>query len=85
MQISEKEVEIDTLKTTVVSLNGKCNVVDDHIADVRSTKLALTESENSRVKLQEHIQITSITIKTEAVQKSNFESEQTARINDLMK
>ena len=30
MQISEKEVEIDRLKTTVVALNGKCNVVDDH-------------------------------------------------------
>ena len=67
MQISEKEVEIDRLKTTVVSLNGKCNVVDYHVADVRSTKSALSESENARVKLQEHIQITSITIKTEAV------------------
>jgi hypothetical protein len=34
MQISEKEVEIERLKTTVVSLNGKCMVVDDHLADL---------------------------------------------------
>lgn len=51
MQISEKEVEIDRLKTTVVALNGKCNVVDDHVTDVKSTRISLAESENSRVKM----------------------------------
>lgn len=35
MQISEKEVEIERLKTTVFSLNGKCMVVDDHLADLK--------------------------------------------------
>ena len=43
------------------------------------------ESENTRVKMQEHIQITSITIENEAIQKSTFENDQTNRITDLSK
>ena len=35
MQISEKEIEIERLKTTVASLNGKCMVVDDYAADLK--------------------------------------------------
>jgi len=45
MQISEKEIEIERLKTTVVSLNQKCAVVNDHEADVRITTDRLEESE----------------------------------------
>jgi len=32
--ISEQEVEIERLKTTVVALNAKCSIVDDHKVDV---------------------------------------------------
>ena len=31
MQVSEKEIEIERLKTTVASLNHKCAIVDDHL------------------------------------------------------
>lgn len=31
MQVSEKEIEIERLKTTVTSLNHKCAIVDDHL------------------------------------------------------
>ena len=30
MQVSEKEIEIDRLKTTVFTLNTKCQIVDEH-------------------------------------------------------
>ena len=51
MQISEKEIEIDRLKTTVVSLNTKCVIVDDHVTDVHNTRGMLEESEKNREKL----------------------------------
>ena len=34
MQVSEKEIEIERLKTTVASLNLKASIVDDHLLDV---------------------------------------------------
>ena len=51
MQISEKEIEIDRLKTTVFSLNSKCVIVDDHLADVQNTRQMLQQSEAARAKL----------------------------------
>ena len=36
MVVSEKEIEIERLKTTVESLNYKCSIVDDHVEDVKS-------------------------------------------------
>ena len=51
MQISEKEIEIDRLKTTVFSLNSKCVTVDDHLADVQNTRQMLQQSEAARAKL----------------------------------
>jgi len=55
MQISEKEIEIDRLKTTVVSLNSKCVIVDDHVTDVHNHRSMLKESEDARARLQDHI------------------------------
>lgn len=36
MHVSEKEVEIERLMTTVVALNSKNAIVDDHLVDVQS-------------------------------------------------
>jgi hypothetical protein len=55
MALSEKEIEIERLKITVVSLNTKCTVVDDHIEDVRTTTVRYEESEIARENLQIHI------------------------------
>ena len=49
--ISEQEVEIERLKTTVVALNAKCSIVDDHKTDVQNTTIRHTESESVRVEL----------------------------------
>ena len=62
MQVSEKEIEIERLKTTVASLNHKCAIVDDHLADVHNARGDFKDSEGNRVKLQEHIVQTSITV-----------------------
>jgi hypothetical protein len=56
--ISEQEVEIERLKTTVVALNAKCSIVDDHKTDVQNTTIRHTESESFRVELHSHITTT---------------------------
>jgi hypothetical protein len=51
MQVSEKEIEIERLKTTVASLNHKCAIVDDHLQDVQNARGDHKDSEANRVKL----------------------------------
>lgn len=65
MVVSEKEIEIDRLKTTVESLNAKCYIIDDHVKDVKSAQIRFAESEVKRVELQEHIVTTSQTIEVD--------------------
>ena len=55
LNVSEKEIEIERLKITVVSLNTKCAVVDDHIEDLKNTTARFHDSEVNRQKLQDHI------------------------------
>lgn len=58
MVISQQEIEIERLKTTVVALNAKCSVVDDHKVDVNNH---YNNHSNSEVKRQElHTVITTI-------------------------
>lgn len=45
MLVSEKEIEIERLKTTVVSLNSKCAIVDDHLEDVKNSTNRFEDSE----------------------------------------
>ena len=59
MKISEQEIELDRLKTTVIALNGKCSVVDDHRADVDNHYDNHTDSEAKRVELHTIITTTS--------------------------
>ena len=47
MQVSEKEIEIERLKTTVTSLNHKCAIVDDHLQDVTNARGDFQDSENT--------------------------------------
>ena len=61
MVISEQEIEIERLKTTVVALNAKCSVVDDHKNDVDNH---FDNHSNSEVKRQElHTIITTTSTK----------------------
>ena len=51
MQISTQEIEIERLKTTVIALNSKCTIVDDHLKDVQNTTTRFEESEVKREEL----------------------------------
>ena len=62
MQISDKEIEIERLKTTVVALNGKCANNDDFQQDVETATFRFKDSEQIRVKLQEDIIITATNV-----------------------
>jgi hypothetical protein len=48
MGLSEKDIEIERLKITVVSLNTKCSVVDDHLEDLKNTTERFEHSEQQR-------------------------------------
>lgn len=52
MQVSDKDIEIERLKTTVMALISKCELVEDHKADVQSAQNRFADSENQRVGLQ---------------------------------
>lgn len=75
MQVSEKEIEIERLKTTVVSLNHKCAIVDDHKEDVSNANNRFAESETQRVVLQEHIVETSETVKVDTATHNAYQQE----------
>lgn len=62
MQVSEKEIEIERLMTTVASLNHKCAIIDDHVTDVKNIGTRFGDSEVQRGTLQTHIKETSIKI-----------------------
>jgi len=55
MQLSNYEIEVERLKTTVIALNAKTVVVDDHITDVHTTTERFNDSEIKREELQSHI------------------------------
>jgi hypothetical protein len=56
MTISEQEIEIERLKTTLISLNSKCAIVDDHQQDVHNRTEMHYESESIRSELHVHIE-----------------------------
>ena len=55
MDISTQEIEIERLKTTVIALNSKCSIVDDHITDSKNATVRYEDSEIKREELQTHI------------------------------
>ena len=77
MNVSEKEIEIERLLTTVQSLNAKVAVIEDTEADCSNARTRFGESEQERGKLQQSIIITSQTI-----QKDN--AEHVAHQNELI-
>lgn len=83
MQVSEKEIEIERLKTTVASLNHKCAIIDDHVADVHNARGDYQDSEVNRVKLQEHIVKTSVTVEHDMNNHKSYQSELIDKISSL--
>lgn len=83
MQVSEKEIEIERLKTTVASLNHKCAIVDDHLADVHNARNDYKDSEANRVKLQEHIVQTSVTVEQDMTAHKTYQTELIDKISAL--
>jgi hypothetical protein len=53
--LSEKEVEIEHLRTTIVALNEKAEVLEDMRKDVFALKELLRGSETHRYELQQQL------------------------------
>ena len=83
MVISEKEIELERLKTTVFSLNGKCAIVDDHVEDVRNATYRFNDSENQRQKLQIHIVETSKKVQIDNTAHTDYQNDLIQEITDL--
>lgn len=83
--ISEKEIEIERLKITVVSLNTKCTVVDDHIEDLKNTTARFHDSEENREKLQNHIVQAAKKIESDNVAHTDYQGELQSEIEALKK
>ena len=64
MTISNQEIEIERLKTTVIALNGKCTIVEDVRDDLENRNKNFADSEDARAGLQTHITVTSQKIVT---------------------
>ena len=62
MTISNQEIEIERLKTTVIALNGKCTIVEDVREDLTEKSKTFDDSEQARADLQTHITTTSTKI-----------------------
>jgi len=83
MIISEKEIELERLKTTVFSLNGKCVIVDDHVEDVKTATYRFSDSENHRSSLQVHIVKTSEKVIVDNTQHTNYQNNLAEEIKAL--
>lgn len=55
MRLSEQEIESERLKTTIIALNAKAVIVDDHKIDVDNHYSNHSNSEVKRGDLHEHI------------------------------
>ena len=75
MQISDKEIEIERLKTTVVALNGKCANTEDQLEDVKNATNRFVDSEHNRTKLQEDIIITATNVQQNSEEHKLYQSE----------
>lgn len=83
MQISTQEIEIERLKTTVIALNSKCTVVEDHITDSKTATVRFEESEVHREELQQHIITVSNTVKTDNIAHTDLQEELIHNIKTL--
>jgi trehalose/maltose hydrolase-like predicted phosphorylase len=83
MQVSEKEIEIERLKTTVFALNGKCEIVNDHLADVQQANKRFQESEEARAKLQNHMVETSQKVQVDSSAHKTYQDELISEIKSL--
>ena len=83
MQVSEKEIEIERLKTTVFALNGKCELIDDHVNDVKASQAKFDDSERQRAALQSHITETSQKLLVDSDAHKKYQSDLLAQIKAL--
>jgi hypothetical protein len=75
MVISEQEIELERLKTTVVALNAKCSVVDDHKVDVDNHYDNHSSSEFKRSELHTIITTTSTKVHLDNQAHTDYQTE----------
>mmetsp|Transcript_18165 Transcript_18165/g.13216 ORF Transcript_18165/g.13216 Transcript_18165/m.13216 type:complete len:129 (+) Transcript_18165:93-479(+) len=73
--LNERDVENEHLKTTVIALNEKIEVMNDLKEDVSNHKSMLKQSEEKRVELQIHIEKTAVVIKQDTQEHNSYQSE----------
>ena len=83
MTISNQEIEIERLKTTVIALNAKCAIVDDHRTDVENTTIRHSESERIRGDLHSHITATGEKVKNDNIAHTDYQDELQQNLGDL--
>ena len=83
MTISHQEIEIERLKTTVIALNAKCAIVDDHRQDVEHSTNRHAESESKRVDLHTHIKTVVENVDNDNQNHTQYQDELNRKIDDL--
>lgn len=83
MTISNQEIEIERLKTTVIALNAKCAIVDDHRYHAENTAVRHTESETKRVELHTEIKKMSEQVHGHAEEQKGHRDDLHANIQEL--
>ena len=73
--LSEKEVEIEHLKTKVVELTMRTEVMKDMEKDLAMNKDLLTHSEHKRKELQDFIQMTAVQMGEDAAKNKKWQEE----------
>ena len=66
---------MERLKTTIIALNSKAAVVDDHKTDVENHYSNHQESESQRVDLHTHITTTKVQIDQDNINHTNYQNE----------
>lgn len=74
--LSEKEVELEHLKTVIVGLNEKLKVREDLEQDVYNQKILTTDAERARTELHQHLE--------SAAHKASDEAEKNKKYQDII-
>jgi hypothetical protein len=83
MTISEQEIEVERLKTTVIALNAKCSIVDDHASHAENVTIKHNDSEYKRVELHSHIKTVVEKVHEDNTAHTEFQETLHANITDL--
>ena len=74
-RLTNKEVEIEHLKSSLYAVSSRLQVLKDMERDVQSSQALVHDSEQKRVQLQQHIQQTAGKMHDEAIKNKTYQDE----------